>query len=217
MHRRAFSSASCRRGTHYDTLGVKPLASPAQIKTAFFALSKEHHPDIPHHKEKPQFHEITEAYNVLRDPVSRRAYDNTLPAQKAPPPSTPHSRHMADTAARLRRAQSRSQHASSSHSHSHSHPSSPSGPHFASPLETPFARWPGSYTPPLPGANDIYQRHPRQRHRPPDPVAQDAAWRAKKEMLWERKTRGPRFISSMLLGFSVVVTLGWVFGRVPDR
>ncbi|KAJ6516632.1 DnaJ domain-containing protein, partial [Mycena vitilis] len=74
MHRRALSSTGCRRGTHYETLGLRREASPDQIKSAFFAMSKEHHPDIPDHKEKPQFHEITEAYTVLRDPVSRRAY-----------------------------------------------------------------------------------------------------------------------------------------------
>ncbi|KAJ7885279.1 DnaJ domain-containing protein, partial [Mycena olivaceomarginata] len=104
MHRRALSSTGCRRSTHYDTLGLRREASAKQIKTAFFALSKEHHPDVPHHKVKPQFHEITEAYNVLRDPVSRRAYDNTLPAPQGPTASTLHARHLADTAARFRRA-----------------------------------------------------------------------------------------------------------------
>ncbi|KAJ7655420.1 hypothetical protein B0H17DRAFT_377319 [Mycena rosella] len=52
MHRRALSSTGCRRGTHYDTLGIRREATIDQVK-AFFAMSKEHHPDVPHHQEKP--------------------------------------------------------------------------------------------------------------------------------------------------------------------
>ncbi|KAJ7237525.1 hypothetical protein B0H12DRAFT_1138609 [Mycena haematopus] len=32
MHRRALSSTGCRRGTHYDTLGIRREASVDQIK-----------------------------------------------------------------------------------------------------------------------------------------------------------------------------------------
>ncbi|KAJ6592837.1 DnaJ domain-containing protein [Mycena capillaripes] len=155
MHRRALSSTGYRRGTHYETLGVRREASNDQIKTAFFAMSKEHHPDVPHHKVKPQFHEITEAYNVLRDPVSRRAYDNTLPAPAAQTPSSLHSRHLADTAARFRRA-SRPPQASSSNTRRR----------YASPTETPFPRRPPSHHTPLPGALDQHHRHPGQRYKP---------------------------------------------------
>ncbi|KAJ7026850.1 DnaJ domain-containing protein [Mycena alexandri] len=209
MHRRALSSTRCRRGTHYETLGVRREASTDQIKTAFFALSKEHHPDVPHHKEKPQFHEITEAYNILRDPVSRRAYDNTLPAPQAPTPSTLHSRHMADTAARFRRASRPQQAASSTSSFS-------SRPRHTSPLETPFPRRPPSYTP-LPGANDLHHRHPRQRYKPPDPVAQAAAWAEQQEFLREQKTRAPRFMTSIMLGFGAIITAGWLMGGLSHK
>ncbi|KAJ7454561.1 DnaJ domain-containing protein, partial [Mycena galericulata] len=205
MHRRALSSTSCRRGTHYETLGVRRDATKEQLKTAFFALSKEHHPDVPDHKVKPQFHEITQAYNVLRDPVSRRAYDNTLPAPQAHAPSTLHSRHLADTAARFRRA---SRAASSS-----SAPPFPARSRPTAHTETPFPRRPPSHTP-VPGAHDRHHRHPGQRYKPPDPVAQAAAWAAQQEILREQKTRAQRYMASMLLGFGSLLTAGWLVSHM---
>ncbi|KAF7362622.1 J domain-containing protein [Mycena venus] len=165
-------------------------------------LSKEHHPDVPHPKMKPQFHEITEAYNVLRDPISRRAYDNTLPAPQAPTASTLHARHMADTAARFRRA-SQARPTQSSHS------TSPfTSRRHASPSETPFPRRPPTHGP-LPGSNDRHHRHPGQRYKPPDPAVQAAAWAAQQEQLYEQKTRGQRFMASMVVAFGMIVTAGW--------
>ncbi|KAJ7720004.1 DnaJ domain-containing protein [Mycena maculata] len=201
MHRRALSSTGCRRGTHYDTLGVSKEATRDQVKAAFFSLSKEHHPDVPDHKVNPQFHEITEAYNVLRDPVSRRAYDNTLPAPQAPAPSTLQARHLADTAARFRRASSRA-HASST---------SPFPPRArAASTEPPFPRRHPSQSHSLPGSGARHHRHPGQRYSPPDPTAQAAAWRAQQEVLREHKTRGPRFMAGAVLGFGLLVTAGWL-------
>ncbi|KAF7350714.1 J domain-containing protein [Mycena sanguinolenta] len=202
MHRRAFSSSGCRRRTHYDTLGLRRDASVAQIKTAFVTLSKEHHPDVPHPKTKPQFHEITEAYNVLRDPVARRAYDNTLPAPQASAPSTLHARHLADTAARFRRASRPPQAKTSSAS------SFASRARHASPTETPFPRRAPDHSP-LPGATDRHHRHPGQRYKPPDPAMQAAAWAAQQEVLREQKTRSQRFMGSVVLAFGMIATAGW--------
>ncbi|KAJ7146853.1 DnaJ domain-containing protein [Mycena epipterygia] len=202
MHRRALSSTGARRGTHYDILGVRREATVDQIKTAFFALSKEHHPDVPHHKVKPEFHEITEAYNVLRDPVSRRAYDNTLPAAQGHAPSTLESRHLMDTAARFRRASRPSPTSSSFTSRARATPHA----------DPPFRRRPPSHTP-LPGAGDRHHQHPGQRYKPPDPTALAAAWAAQKEALREQKTRGPRFMASMMLGLGVLLTANWFLSR----
>ncbi|KAJ7648085.1 DnaJ domain-containing protein [Roridomyces roridus] len=208
MHRRALSTTGCRRGTHYDTLGVSRHATTAQVKKAFFSLSKEHHPDVPDHKEKPPFHAITEAYNILRDPVSRRAYDNTLPAPQAPSPSTLQSRHLADTAARLRRTAR----ASSSSSSSSPPPFAPRTHHGAH--EPPFRRRPPTHVL-LPGANNLrHNLHPGQRYQPPDPAEQAAAWAAQQEMLREKKTRGTRFMGSMMVGFSMLVVAGWAVDRM---
>ncbi|KAK7057894.1 J domain-containing protein [Favolaschia claudopus] len=204
MHRRALFSTACRRATHYDTLGIRREASAAQIKTAFIAMSKSHHPDVPHHKEKPEYHEISEAYNVLRDPVTRRAYDNTLPDPQASPASTLQSRHMADTAARLRRAHARSSRptqpgASSSTTSRKNHRST----------TPPFPRRPSSQDHPLPGAQERHHLHPGQRYKPPDPVAQAAAWAAQQEMLREQKTRSQKLMAGTMFTFGALFMLGW--------
>jgi len=60
----------------YELLGVPRDASEAEIKKAYRRLAMEYHPD---RNSAPQaearFKEITEAYEVLRDPQKRAAYD----------------------------------------------------------------------------------------------------------------------------------------------
>lgn len=59
---------------HYRTLGLRPDATPAQVKAAYRRLVKLCHPDTnPHGHE--QMIAINLAYEVLRDPEQRRAYD----------------------------------------------------------------------------------------------------------------------------------------------
>ena len=64
---------------YYKILGVSPSASEEEIKQAFFRLAKKYHPD--RHRGKgsadyaARFAEINEAYNVLKDPASKAAYD----------------------------------------------------------------------------------------------------------------------------------------------
>jgi molecular chaperone DnaJ len=60
----------------YDLLGVSQDASEAEIKKAYRKLAMEYHPDRNSAPEaEVRFKEITEAYEVLRDPQKRAAYD----------------------------------------------------------------------------------------------------------------------------------------------
>jgi molecular chaperone DnaJ len=62
---------------YYETLGVAKTASEQDLKSAFRKLAKEHHPDKnPGDKEaERKFKELNEAYEALKDPQKRAAYD----------------------------------------------------------------------------------------------------------------------------------------------
>ncbi|KAG9239603.1 hypothetical protein BJ875DRAFT_390848 [Amylocarpus encephaloides] len=77
--RRAFHSSAILRDlpNHYETLGIQPSATPAEVKKAFYALSKAHHPDL--NPDDPsaskRFVRISEAYTTLGTPAKKRDYD----------------------------------------------------------------------------------------------------------------------------------------------
>ncbi|HLY73100.1 MAG TPA: DnaJ domain-containing protein [Planctomycetota bacterium] len=62
---------------YYADLGVSRTATTEEISAAFRKLAAKHHPDRnPGDKSAEQkFTRIAEAYNVLKDPKSRAAYD----------------------------------------------------------------------------------------------------------------------------------------------
>jgi curved DNA-binding protein len=61
---------------YYDALGVPRDASAEEIRRAYRRLARQYHPDV--NKEPgadDRFKEISEAYEVLRDPEKRQRYD----------------------------------------------------------------------------------------------------------------------------------------------
>jgi curved DNA-binding protein len=61
---------------YYEVLGVPRDASSADIRKAYRALARKHHPDVNKDKDaKDRFAEISEAYEVLRDQDKRARYD----------------------------------------------------------------------------------------------------------------------------------------------
>lgn len=61
---------------YYETLGVARGASQDDIKRAYRRLARKYHPDVSKEADaEVRFKEVGEAYEVLKDPEKRAAYD----------------------------------------------------------------------------------------------------------------------------------------------
>ena len=61
---------------YYTIMGVPRDATPDDIKRAYRKLSRKYHPDVSKEKNaEARFKELGEAYEVLKDPEKRTAYD----------------------------------------------------------------------------------------------------------------------------------------------
>ena len=69
---------------HYATLGVAPGATTAEIKAAYRALVKRHHPDAG--GDQRTILALNAAWEVLRDGDRRRHYDHGSGLGAAVPP-----------------------------------------------------------------------------------------------------------------------------------
>ena len=77
---------------YYLIMGVEKSATPEDIKRAHRKLARKYHPDVSKEKDaEARFKELAEAYDVLKDPEKRAAYDRLGANYKAgqdfqPPP-----------------------------------------------------------------------------------------------------------------------------------
>lgn len=72
--------------THYEVLGVSRSASAEQVRAAYRAAARDHHPDAG--GDPSRMRAVNAAWQVLGDPGRRAAYDRQLagrePARPAP-------------------------------------------------------------------------------------------------------------------------------------
>jgi len=77
---------------YYNIMGVERTASQDEIKRAYRKLARKYHPDVSKETDaEVRFKEVGEAYEVLKDPEKRTAYDQLGANWKAgqdfnPPP-----------------------------------------------------------------------------------------------------------------------------------
>jgi DnaJ-class molecular chaperone len=77
------------RRDFYEVLGVPRTATQDEIQRAYRQLARQHHPDV--NKDpgaEDRFKEISEAYDVLSDPQTRRRYDAFGPDFRQVPEDT---------------------------------------------------------------------------------------------------------------------------------
>ncbi len=69
---------------HYATLGLDRRCTPAQIRAAYRALARRHHPDLNPHSPAAvlRTQQLNAAHEILSDPEQRLAYDHELDTAK---------------------------------------------------------------------------------------------------------------------------------------
>ena len=85
------STSGAASGNHYDTLGVAPSATAAQIRRAYLDAARRWHPDrhssgseSDSRQAEQAMRRVNEAWSVLSQQASREAYDRRL--LNTPPP-----------------------------------------------------------------------------------------------------------------------------------
>lgn len=88
---------------YYKTLGVDKNASAEEIKKQYRILARKYHPDVSKESNaEEKFKEVREAYEVLKDPAKKKAYDQMGSQWQAgqrftPPPEWDFRQAQADT------------------------------------------------------------------------------------------------------------------------
>jgi hypothetical protein len=91
----AYESLGAR--DHFELLGVSPRASAADLRAAYALLARTLHPDACsdpaltdlNEQRKVVFLRVCQAYETLRDPEARTAYERDFRRKKAGPPVPP--------------------------------------------------------------------------------------------------------------------------------
>jgi curved DNA-binding protein CbpA len=67
---------------YYSILEVSPTATTAEIKRSYRRLARLHHPDLNKQGLDTHIKHLNEAYEILRDPLKRAAYNEQCAEEK---------------------------------------------------------------------------------------------------------------------------------------
>ena len=70
---------------YYEALQISPNAEPETIHRVFRLLAMRYHPDNPETGDAQRFLSLKQAYEILKDPERRSAYDQIYTQQKEQP------------------------------------------------------------------------------------------------------------------------------------
>ncbi|KAH7289852.1 hypothetical protein KP509_30G021400 [Ceratopteris richardii] len=82
LYREFHATGTSHSRDYYEVLGLSRDASSSEIKKAYYALAKIHHPDMNKGDSdaEKRFQEIQKAYEVLKDDEKRALYDQVGPS-----------------------------------------------------------------------------------------------------------------------------------------
>ena len=66
------------RLSHYQLLEVTTTATLPQMKKSYLKLAKKYHPDVYNGINVDHFKRVLEAFNTLKNPISRKDYDKKM-------------------------------------------------------------------------------------------------------------------------------------------
>jgi curved DNA-binding protein len=70
---------------YYDLLQINPRAEIETIERVYRIMAARYHPDNKQTGDADRFRQLTEAYQLLRDPAKRKEYDRQLEVNPAGP------------------------------------------------------------------------------------------------------------------------------------
>lgn len=80
---------SAKSKNHYDTLNITPHANQNEVKSAYYKLTLQYHPDKNKSEyARQKFQDISDAYEVLSNYDQRKIYDRSLMLRQRPTVST---------------------------------------------------------------------------------------------------------------------------------
>lgn len=86
-----YEAALSMERNYYEILGVEPTADEGMLKTAFRQFARKHHPDRVGPSGEKLFMSVRDAYEALKSPVKRFAYDRSADVMLEPESCSSHS------------------------------------------------------------------------------------------------------------------------------